>query len=46
MELVKAGKNTEAKNYVTDYTNNFAYSAMKKWEEMKETLWTFVGRGY
>jgi dipeptidase len=46
VELVKAGKNEEAKQYVTDYTNKFAYSAMRKWEELKGTLWSIFGRGY
>jgi dipeptidase len=45
-ELVKDGKNEEAKKYVTDYTNSFAYSAMKRWEEMKITLWGMFGRGF
>ena len=45
-ELVKQGKNEEAKKYVTDYTNSFAYSAMKRWEEMKVTLWGMFGRGF
>jgi hypothetical protein len=40
VELVKAGKNEEAKQYVTDYTNSFAYSAMRKWQAMKGTLWS------
>jgi len=44
--LIKAGKNDEAKQYVTTYTNNFAYSAMKKWEEMKITLWSSFGMGF
>ncbi len=44
--LVVAGKNDEAKKYVTEYTNDFAYSAMKKWEEMKVTLWGMFGRGF
>jgi dipeptidase len=46
VELVKAGKNEEAKQYVTAYTNNFAYSAMRKWQDMKGTLWSIVARGY
>ena len=45
-ELVKAGKNEEAKQLVTNYTNDFAFSAMKKWEEMKVTLWGMFGRGF
>jgi dipeptidase len=45
-ELVKSGKNMEARQYVTDYTNYFAYSALKKWEEIKGTLWVSVARGY
>jgi dipeptidase len=45
-DLVKAGKNDEAKKYVTDYTDSFAYSAMRKWEELKVTLWGMFGRGF
>ncbi len=46
VELVKEGKNEEAKKYVTSYTNSFAYSAIGKWEEMKVTLWGMFGRGF
>lgn len=46
VELVKDGKNDEAKKYVTAYTNSFAYSAIGKWEEMKVTLWGIFGRGF
>ena len=45
-DLIKAGKNEEAKQYVTDYTNNFAYAAMKRWEEMKVTLWSMYSMGF
>jgi hypothetical protein len=45
-ELVKAGKNEEARKYVTNYTNNFALSAMKKWEEMKVPLWSMYSMGF
>lgn len=46
IELVKEGKNEDAKKYVTTYTNNFAASAMKRWEDMKVTLWGMFGRGF
>ncbi len=46
VDLVKQGKNDEAKKYVTLYTDDFAYSAMKKWEELKVTLWGMYGRGF
>jgi hypothetical protein len=46
VDLVKQGKNDEAKKYVTLYTDGFAYSAMKKWEELKVTLWGMYGRGF
>jgi dipeptidase len=46
MELVKAGKNEEAKEYVTAYTFSFAYAAMKKWEEMKVPLWSLYSMGF
>ena len=45
-DLVKAGKTEEAKRYVTEYTNNFAYSTMRRWEEIKVTLWGMLGRGF
>jgi dipeptidase len=44
--LVREGKNEEAKNYVTAYTNSFAGSAMTRWQEMKVTLWGMYGRGF
>ncbi len=46
MDLVKAGKNEDANKFVTNYTNSFAYSAMKRWEEIKVTLWGMFGRGF
>lgn len=46
VELVKDGKNDEAKKYVTSYTNSFAGAAMKRWEEMKITLWGMFGRSF
>ena len=45
-ELVKAGKNDDAKKYVTAYTNSFAGAAMSKWQEMKVALWGMFGRGF
>jgi dipeptidase len=45
-EMVKAGKNDDAKRFVTNYTNNFAYAAMKWWEEMKAPLWSMYSMGF
>ena len=45
-ELVKEGKHDEAKQYVTDYTNNFANAAMKRWDEMKVPLWESFSMGF
>lgn len=45
-ELVNQGKNDAARRFVTSYTNDFANSAMKKWEEMKGNLWTMYGMGF
>lgn len=45
-ELVKAGKNEEAKQYITSYTNNFAYAAIKRWEAMKGPLWSMYSSGF
>jgi dipeptidase len=44
--LIKEGKHDEAKQYVTDYTNNFANAAMKRWEEMKVPLWESFSMGF
>ena len=46
IELVRSGKNDEAKKYLTDYTNNFAYAAMKRWEEMKVPIWNSFSIGF
>jgi dipeptidase len=45
-ELVKARKNEEARQYVTVYTNNFAFAAMKKWEALKVPLWSMYSMGF
>lgn len=45
-ELVKEGKNDEAKKYVTSYTNSFAGAAMTRWEEIKVSLWGMFGRNF
>jgi dipeptidase len=46
VELVKDGKNDEAKKFVTSYTNSFAGAAMRRWEDLKITLWGMFGRGF
>jgi dipeptidase len=46
IELVNAGKNEEAKLYLTSYTNSFARAAMKRWEEMKVPLWSMYSTGF
>jgi dipeptidase len=46
VELVKDGKNEEAKKFVTSYTNSFADAAMRRWEELKTALWGMFGRGF
>ena len=46
VELVKAGKNEEATQYITTYTNNFAFAAMKRWEVMKAPLWSIYSMGF
>jgi dipeptidase len=38
VDLVKDGKNEDARKYVTAYTNTFAGAAMKRWEDMKVTI--------
>ena len=46
VELVKDGKNDEARQFVTSYTNTFADAAMRRWEDIKITLWGMFGRGF
>jgi dipeptidase len=45
-ELVRAGKNDEAKRFLTDYTNNFAILAMKRWTDMKAPIWSMYSMGF
>ncbi len=45
-DLVKDGKNDEAKRFLTSYTNTFADAAMKRWEDLKITFWGMFGRGF
>jgi dipeptidase len=45
-EMVGEGKNEEARRFVTDYTNNFAYAAMKQWEGLKALLWGMYSEGF
>lgn len=45
-ELVNAGKKEEAKELVTQYTNNFAYSTLSKWDELEQQFWEMFGRGF
>jgi dipeptidase len=46
LEMIKAGKTKKSKEYITSYTNEFALSAMKKWEEMKVSLWSLIGTDF
>jgi dipeptidase len=46
LELVSEGKNSEAKEYVTRYSNDFAFATMKKWEAIKSELWGMFSRGF
>lgn len=45
-EMVKEGKNDEARKAVTEYTNAFAHGAMSRWQELKAELWQMFGRGF
>jgi dipeptidase len=45
-ELVKSGKNDEAKQFLTDYSNNFASLAMKRWTDLKAPLWSMYSMGF
>ncbi|MDD3033266.1 MAG: C69 family dipeptidase [Bacteroidales bacterium] len=44
VQLIKEGKKEEARKLLTDYTNNFAASAMRRWIELKAELWTIFAR--
>lgn len=44
VQLIKEGKKEEARKLLTDYTNNFAASAMRRWTELKAELWTIFAR--
>lgn len=46
LQLVSEGKNSEAKEYVTRYSNDFAFATMKKWEAIKSELWGMFSRGF
>jgi len=45
-ELVKKGKNKEARELVTRYSNDFARSAMQRWTELERSFWGQFGRGF
>jgi len=36
----------KCKEYLTNYTNHFAYSAMSKWQELGDVFWGFFARGF
>jgi dipeptidase len=40
VELISDGRRAEAQEYLTSYTNSFAFATMKKWEELKVALWS------
>jgi dipeptidase len=44
--MVADGRNAEARQFVTSYTNDFAAAAMARWQELKSTLWGMFGRGF
>jgi dipeptidase len=37
---------TKCREYLTQYTNDFARAAMGKWTELAETFWTMFARGF
>lgn len=45
-ELVKDGKNKEAKELVTRYSNDFSRGAMQRWTELERVFWGMFGRGF
>ncbi len=44
VSLVKEGKNKEAKELVTNYTNDFASATIRRWQELKSELWSIFSR--
>lgn len=44
INLVKEGKNQEAKEYLTKYTADFASATIRRWQELKSELWTIFAR--
>lgn len=44
IKLIKEGKNNEAKELVTNYTNDFASATIRRWQELKSELWTIFSR--
>ena len=50
LELYKSDKDdpahTKSREYLTDYTNNFARAAMNKWWELGDLFWTMFARGF
>ncbi|TCN62061.1 dipeptidase [Acetobacteroides hydrogenigenes] len=45
-DLVKKGKNKEARELVTRYSNDFSRSAMQRWTELERSFWGLFGRGF
>jgi len=43
-KLIKEGKVMEAKEFLTNHTNNFASLTMRRWQELKKELWTIFAR--
>ena len=46
LELIKSGKNREAKELVTKHTSDFASLTMKRWIELKGDLWNIFARSF
>ncbi len=45
-ELIKAGEVDKAREYITNYTADFAGSAFYAWERLGEKYWLMFGRGF
>ena len=43
-ELLKAGKKDEATKVLNNYTQKYASSTAKTWEDLKAELWTMFAR--
>ncbi len=46
VELIKTGKNDEARALLTNYSNDFSGATMQRWADMEAKFWEMFGRGF